>query len=141
MNHEARIAEAFVSNGIRSVLLVDDAYDPPDVGDEVVVALSEFLRVESNRSMVVKRGATEDLVNSARQAADAGDNESEALREVYRLAYEAFADGQREFDLDGYFERMRGPALAILRPLQELLKKCGGSENSEGGHRGWADRL
>ena len=125
MNHKARIAEAFVSNGIRSVLLVDDAYDPPDMNDDVVVALSEFLRGDSNRDVVVERGATEQVVEAARRAADDGDSESEALGEVYRLVYEAFAGGDRRCDVGGYFERMRGPALDLLRPLQTLLKRCG----------------
>ena len=122
MKHEARIANAFAANRIRSVLVVDDAYDPPELGEGAVAALLEFLETETNREKIVENGVGMDVVEAARRAADGGDD---ALGEVYRCLYSAFIDGQRALDPGGHFALMRGAALNDLAPLRALLDKCG----------------
>ena len=122
MKYETRIAKAFAANRIRSVLVVDDAYDPPELDEGAVAALLEFLETETNRETIVEGGVGEDVVDAARRAADGGDD---ALGEVYRSLYSAFIDGQKTLDPGGHFALRRGPALNDLQPLCALLNKCG----------------
>ena len=122
MKHEARIAKAFATNGIRSVLVVDDAYDPPELDEVVFAALLDFLETEANRQTIVENGVGKDVVEAAGRAADDGDD---ALGEVYRSLYSAFIDGQKSLDPGGYFAIRRGSALNDLQPLRALLGKCG----------------
>ena len=121
MTHEARIAKAFAVNGIRSVLVVDDAYDPPELDEVIFGALLEFLEKEGNRKRIVEKGVGEDVVQTALHAPDGEDG---ALGKVYRFLYRGFVSGQTTLDPDGHFERSRGSALKDLRPLRMLLEKC-----------------
>lgn len=122
MKHETRIAAAFAANDIRSVLVVDDAYDPPDLDDGAFAALLDLLDEEANRKRIAEGGIGEDVLDTARQATDGGDD---ALGNVYRCLYRAFVVERNALDPGGHFERMRGVALRELQPLHALLKKCG----------------
>lgn len=139
MNHQARIAKAFAANDIRRVLVIDDAYDPPDLNEEILAALLDFLDGAENRKRLVAEGLSQDSVDAAKQAATDGEEEIPELREVYQVLYRAFAEERSGFDPGGYFRARRGAALEALRPLRVLLHECG--ENVEVVSVGPADGL
>ena len=127
MEHEKRIIEAFQSNAISKVLLVDDAYDPPNLDSEMVAGLADFLESEAGRSTCIEHEIEQRTVEAAANAAAEGEMDSEELEAVHRALYMAFVRAGRGFDPGGRFDLLKGPALALLRPLHALLGKCGES--------------
>ena len=123
--HERRIIDAFKSNGINKMLLIDDAYDPPAI-EETVAGLADFLQDENYRNTCIECGIGEDTINAATDAAVEGRTDNEALEIVYRRLYDEFiGTGNDSFDPGGHFELLKGPALDDLRPLFDLLNSCG----------------
>ena len=130
MKHESRIVEAFRSNAITKILLIDDAYDPPALDDTVVSALADVLDGDANRDLCVELGIEKDLFDTAVDAALEGKADSDELESVYQNLYAKFAQGGMDgCDPGGRFKLLKGTALVALRPLYALLSKCG--ENVE----------
>ena len=125
MGHEKRIIEAFKSNAITKILLIDDAYDPPKINEDTVAELADFLDSQANCTVCVELGIEEGTLNAAATAARDGEADSDELEKLHRLLYEEFSRTGKGFDPDGRFNRLKGPALAVLRPLCALLYKCG----------------
>ena len=126
MNHETRIVDAFKSNAITRTLLIDDAYDPPSFSTEIVAALADFLASGDGKEACSECGVGLERLEAAAAAADAGDSDNSELIATYHTIYAAFArTGNKKFDPDGRFDATRGTGLAVLRPLQLLLSKCG----------------
>ena len=124
MRHEKRIIDAFKSNCINKILLIDDAYDPPALED-TIGQLADFFEKEDGRAACVKCDIQEDTLKAAIQAAEESNTDSEELEVVYQALYQKFArTGKEEFD-PGSFRLNKEPSLAGLRPLQALLRKCG----------------
>ena len=125
MGHEKRIIDAFNANSITKILLVDDAYDPPDLNTDMIAEWAEFLESEEGRSQCVELGIATEIIDAATIAASEAVPDSEELEAVQRVFYITFARTGQCCDPGGRFELLKGPALAILRPLYSLLKKCG----------------
>ena len=126
MNHEARIVDAFKSNSITRTLLIDDAYDPPSLNDEIMAAFAEFLASEDGTAACVECGVSTETREAATNDAEEGNGDSNALAAAYQAIYEAFArTGEERFDPDGWFDTTKAPGLALLRPLRSLLCRCG----------------
>ena len=124
--HERRIIEAFISNEITKVLLIDDAYDPPILDSDAATQLADYLESGNDHVGWVDRGIDEDVLCAATNAASAGEPDSDALMKVYRTLYEEFVrTGEERFDLGERFSTYKGSALNDLRPLCALLHKCG----------------
>lgn len=127
MEHEKRIVEAFKSNAIEKILLVDDAYDPPDLDDAMLAAYVDLLQSESGRSACNAYNIEQKTIDAAANAAVEGNLESDDLDAVHRAFYAAFVQTGQGFDPGGRFHLLKNPTLESLRPLYELLKKCGGT--------------
>ncbi len=126
MRHKKRIIEAFKSNEITKILLIDDAYDPPVLNDTAVSKLSDFLDGEDSRNMHVELGLERDIFDAATIAVQEGETDSSELESVHYALYEKFAqEGMAGCGLDEHFELVKGAALAALHPLCKLLGDCG----------------
>lgn len=126
MGHEKRIIDAFKTNAITKVLLIDDAYDPPEIGENNVGPLIDFLESEAGRATCIKLGIVENALDSATTAAQEGDNNSDDLRAIYSTLYTEFArTSDEKFDPEGHFHKVKEPNLAAMRPLSTLLRRCG----------------
>ena len=130
MRYEKRIIEAFQSNGITKILLIDDAYDPPEFNGEAAVALDDFFLEEDNRKVCLELGIEQNILDAAMDAARGADTESEELGTVYRTLYAKFTQTrEKKIDLRGRFESVKGASLDALNPLYVLLCKCGEKVN------------
>lgn len=125
MVHQDRIIEAFASNQIKRVLLIDDAYDPPELHDSLG-SIVDFLESETGRMACQRAGISDEIVAAAATAANGNDTKSAELKTVIERLYASFRanDEDRAFDPDGIFRLNKEPALAALRPLYKLLGYC-----------------
>ena len=121
-----KLIEAFETNEINRVLLIDDAYDPPDLDDTAVGHLADLLDKENGRDVCVECGIGQSTLEAATIAAEVGEADNEALMSVFCALYAKFAEtGDGRFDLGGQFSVQKGSVLAILQPLEALLQECG----------------
>lgn len=126
MRHEKRIIEAFKANKIKRVLLIDDAYDSPELNDKMVAALADFLDGENGKAACHMYGIGEDKLNIAKKAALEGDYNGDELKEVNSAIYAEFVKTREDkFDPSGEFNLIKKSALEALLPLHRLLCKCG----------------
>lgn len=124
MKHEARIAAAMEHGEIRKIVIIDDAFDPPTLGDADVGAFLDLVEKPANATTLRKAGVTE---TEAREAADAitSSNYSEdALKLVVGKLYAKFVERlESRFDPAGRFAILKGDNLRRVRPLLLLLAK------------------
>ena len=144
MRHEQRIIEAFKSSGVERILLIDDAYDAPTLDESTISDVANFLNDEDGQVICNDCGIEQDTLESAASAANDGDTDNNKLEEVYYALYAIFSRTHDErYDPGGRFRLIKGNALADLRPLYALLRKCGdavevktsGLENGLGSYR------
>src|SRR3546814_9850077 len=69
MGHEKRIVEAFDTNGIERILLVDDVYDPPALLADELGPLLDFLESVGGQAACGEAGHAH-VRSTARKAAD-----------------------------------------------------------------------
>ena len=125
MRHEKRIVEAFKFNGITKILLIDDAYDSPQINETIIGTLLDFFESTTGRAVCVDLGIDNDVLGAANVAAHEGDAHNESLQTVYRTLYDKYARTQeKRYEPDEYFHEVKGAALAALGPLSKFLKKC-----------------
>lgn len=126
MRHEKRIIEAFEANKIKRILLIDDAYDPPELNERMVAALADFLDGENGKAVCRMCSIGGDKLNVAKEAALEGDYDSDELKEVNHAIYTEFVKTREDkFDPGGEFYLIKDSALQALLPLYNLLRKCG----------------
>ena len=126
MRHEERIIEAFKTNEIERILLIDDAYDSPEI-DSDFSALTDFLESTAGHDACNKAGIDEDTIEAAIEALQNDEADSDELKTVIDGLYTSFyqKDEDQKFDPGGRFKELKEPALAALRPLCKLLENCG----------------
>ena len=145
-----KIVEAFKVNEIERILVVDDAYDPPNLNSGIIGDLADFLGEVSGQTACKVCEIEEDVIESATEAADEGDFESPELEALYTALYTKYAEtSDGRFDPGGCFSDRKGIALEVLRPLEALLKECGdsvqikttGKENAEDHYRDFSPHM
>ncbi|MYD94252.1 MAG: hypothetical protein F4Y02_11310 [Chloroflexi bacterium] len=126
MDHAKRIIQAFKSNEIQRILLVDDAYDPPDLDEDVTAPVADFLLTEEGLAACEDCGIEPDTRERAASAAEAGDPTNPALVEMYHALYARFTEtGEERFDPGERFRLIKEGALKDLHPLRAFLGQCG----------------
>ncbi len=126
MENESRIIEAFKLNQINKILLIDDAYDSPDINNSNVNSILNYLESHDGHEACISIGIDENKIESAIKAAQEGDLENNELNEIYCTLYDKYIrteDGK--FDPGTHFMTLKGASLAALKPLCALLRKCG----------------
>ena len=126
MVHNERIIEAFRSNAIKRILLIDDAYDPPMIGGDLG-KLVDFLESAAGSAACNKSGIDENTIAAATEAAKDNNTDNDELKTIIELLYQSYhqEDHDKEFDPDERFKEYKKPALVALRPLHILLRNCG----------------
>ena len=126
MKYEQTIIDAFKSSEIERIVMIDDAYDPPNINQRKLVT---FLENADNHTALhdcaVEKHTIKEAIDSA------SDSEvSEQLDFIHRSLYQKFVDtAEKRFDPSGLFEKRRGVDLAFLRPFFALLGKSVGQDN------------
>lgn len=108
------------------ILVVDDAYDAPAIGEEWAGAVLDILQDDQLREKIDADRLSADLVDNAVEALEQGDLSNEAVEDVIDALYLAYrVDRDGFFDPDNQFSNIKGGALDALSPLMALLAGCG----------------
>ena len=126
MEHEQIILDAFKTNKIDKILLIDDAYDPPILDGDLSGTLLDFLMEEEGCKICRELDLSDTELKSAVDALNTNSLQDDRLIKVNKVLFDAFVSKQLDpkNKLVQYFEGNKGIALRALTPLYELLKKC-----------------
>ncbi|MCY4229132.1 MAG: hypothetical protein OXF20_15870 [Gammaproteobacteria bacterium] len=127
MNCAHQIIEAFKNSSVERILVVDDAYDVPEIAPECIGELLVILEDDSNKKLFSDGG-----IEAATNALKENNLEHESVSEaVYRL-YEAYLDSRNpSLDPNGLFKSVKGSAVESLDPLLDLLCRCTENDSSK----------
>ena len=129
MGHEKRILDAFNTNGIERILLIDDAFDPPTVSADALGPFVDYLESPAGQAAGGEAGLTAEQMQAALEAALNGTADDEAVLESQAALFRKFASsGDAKFDPGGAFAAAKGATLEVLAPLITLLRKCDKSD-------------
>ena len=120
MNYAPQIIESFNASEVERILVVDDAFDPPELQQENAGDLLEVLEGSDLRGKLgeVDREAAIDALGE-------DDLDDEAIARVVSALYAQYVDTRAQaVDPGGEFAALKGSALEALDPLVELLSKC-----------------
>jgi hypothetical protein len=127
MDHEARVKTAIEQGGIASVIVIDDAFDPPAVGDEDAGPLLDLLTLDKHATARRQSGLTADEIASAKEALQNTEYADEAITSVVAKLYAKYVEKfDATYDPAGRFNVLKGSNLSFVRPLLKLLSKCAG---------------
>ena len=123
MDYVPQIIDALNASAVEKILVIDDAYDPPEFDPQFGGALLEILSPKQALREVV----TEDLIcekelDDAIDALNQNQLEDSAISSTWSALYQVFLETRdRSIDPGGVFDTTKGPALSVLDPLLELL--------------------
>lgn len=125
MNQAARIQSAIDSGAIKKIVVIDDAFDPPVLGDEDAGDFLELLE-DADRAKLLKRaGITEEEIANAITAITSSEYQDDALKAVVSKLYGKYVEKfDEKFDPANRFTVLKGDNLRRIRPLLKLFAKC-----------------
>lgn len=143
MKHESRIVAAIEQGEIKKVVIIDDAFDPPALGNDDAGPMLDFLENEGNKPTFKRAKLEEAEVQGAIAAIQATEYTDEHLNAVVTKLYGKFVEKfEQRFDPSGRFAALKGDNLRRVRPLLKLLGKCRGTAvtriGSDGGEADFA---
>jgi hypothetical protein len=125
MKQEARIRTAIEKGQIRKVVIIDDAFDPPVLSDEVAGQFLDLLEKKESAAILEKAGVTPEEAEAARESITASDYTSDELQSVVSKLYAKYVEiSDDKFDPAGSFSVLKGDNLRRVRPLLRLLAPC-----------------
>lgn len=125
MGHEKRIIEAFDTNGIERILLIDDVYDPPALVADEMGPLLDFLESTDGKARCAEIGLEAATIAGATEAALNNRSDDDDLEAVQAALFDHFLQHRKpEFDPGGRFTALKSTMLDVLAPLIALLGKC-----------------
>ena len=125
VRQEARITTAIENGEIRKIVMIDDAFDPPVLGDEDAGPMLEFLEGTENAATLKRTGVSPEEAEAAIQAINSSEYGEDALQSVVAKIYGKFVEKfDKRFDPTGRFSVLKGDNLRRIRPLVLLLAKC-----------------
>jgi hypothetical protein len=127
MDHEARVKTAIEQGGITTVIVIDDAFDPPSVGNEDAGPLMDLLVKDEHEPTRRRSKLTPEEIQAAVEALQNTEYSDEAVTTVVARIYAKYVekfDGR--YDPAGRFNLLKGSNLSFVRPLLKLLSKCNG---------------
>lgn len=113
--------------GITSVIVIDDAFDPPAIGDAEAGPLLDLLTLEEHGWARKKARLSDGEIAAAAEALQTTEYAEEAVTLVVCKLYAKFVEKfDARFDPAGRFNILKGSNLSFVRPLLRLLGKCQG---------------
>ena len=109
MREEARIRTAIENGEIRKIVMIDDAFDPPVLGDEDAGPMLEFLEGMEHAATLRRTGISPEEAEAAIQAINSSEYGEDALQSVVAKIYAKFVEKFDErFDPTGRFSVLKG---------------------------------
>jgi len=125
VNYTSQIVDSFRNSSIERILIIDDAYDPPDLDGLSSGDLLDILSANDVRSHVSEGSLAEKVREAAIEALNNNDFEDGAVSTAVAALYRVFlAERAASVDPGGIFAATKGSALGELEPLLELLQHC-----------------
>ena len=126
MNYAPQIVETFKASSVERILVIDDAYDAPELDPQQVGgALLEILSDDQFRERVSEQILSERDRTAAIEALNENDWEDDSVTAAIVSLYRFFVDDrQNAVDPGDAFAAAKGGTLDALDPLLELLHRC-----------------
>lgn len=126
MNYAPQIVETFKASAVDRILVIDDAYDAPELDPQQVGgALLDILSNDNLRERVSEQVLCEGDREAAIEALNDNEWEDDSINTAVAALYRFFVDDrQNAVDPGGAFAAAKGATLDALDPLLELLHRC-----------------
>ena len=125
MNYTPQIVSTFADSSVERILIIDDAYDPPELDRQSSGDLLDILSAGDFRSRVDETLLDEEVREAAIEALTNNELEDSAIPTATAGLYQVFVDERAaSVDPGGVFAATKGSALGALEPLLELLHHC-----------------
>ena len=129
-NYVPQIVDSFKASVLERILVVDDAYDAPQLEEDRAGGLLDVLRGPDLRNDLSKELFSEDDRLAAIKSLEANSLDDETVAEAMSSLYSIYVKKRSpNVDPGGGFEAIKGAALEALDPLIELLEQCTGEVN------------
>ena len=126
MNFATQIIKSFQASAVERILVVDDAYDAPELPEQSEGGLLDVLQSPELREHVTAEALPERELVAAVEALRGGEYDDEAVDEAISSVYSAYVDSRAvAIDPGESFASAKGSALEALDPLVELFDRCG----------------
>ena len=125
VNYATQIVDSFKASVVETILVVDDAYDPPAQSKELEDDLLEVLERPDLRDYVTEESLGEEDLQSAIEALVEGEFEHDAVGDAISSLFNVYLHRRTaEIDPGGKFANLKRSALEALDPLLGLLERC-----------------
>ena len=125
MNYAKQIIETFKASSVERILVIDDAYDPPEFAPDFAGAMLDILSADELREHVSEQMLCEEDRKAAIEAINTTELDDSAIPAVLAALYEVFVVTRADtVDPSGVFAAAKGAALDALDPLVGLLHRC-----------------
>ena len=127
MNYAPQIIDTFKASSVERILVIDDAYDPPEFDPEFGGDMVDIL---SAADFDLREHVSEDVLSdedreAAIDALNANELDDSAIPAALAALYRVFVETRADMvDPGGVFAAAKGSALDVLDPLVELLHRC-----------------
>jgi len=131
MRYQKRIAEAFKANEIKSVLIIDDVYDPPKLDEGSSGQLLDWIEKAVEEEKIIS-GVSQDQLRKAVTEIenDPSFDDSPAFKEVHKNLYTEFLNSQMSSpDPGDNFKTTKGASLEMLFRLERCLSEINSKLN------------
>lgn len=125
MNYASQIIETFKGSSVEKILIIDDAYDPPQFDPDFGGDILEILSADEFRENVSVQVLCEEDREAAIDAINNDELDDSAIPASLAALYHVFVDTRAGMvDPNGVFAAAKGAALDALDPLVDLLHRC-----------------
>ena len=125
MNYALQIIETFKASSVERILVIDDAYDPPEFDPEFDGDMVDILSAGDLREHVNEHVLSEEDREAAIEALNNSELDNSAIPAALAGLYQVFVDTRADVvDPGGVFAAAKGATLDALDPLVELLDLC-----------------
>ena len=125
MNYAPQIIDSLKASALERILVIDDAYDPPEFQEDGAGDLLDVLESLALRGHLSDEVFCEDDRQAAIEALVANEFDDEAVSRAMSTLYSTYIDARvAAVDPGGEFASLKGPVLEALDPLVELLGCC-----------------
>lgn len=125
MNYAPQIIETFKASAVEKILVIDDAYDPPDFNQEFGGDMVDILSSDDLRKHVSAHVLCEEDRQAAIEALNNNELDDSAIPVSLAALYQVFVETRVDtVDPGGVFAAAKGATLDALDPLVDLLLRC-----------------
>ena len=125
VNYAPQIIDSFKESIVERILVIDDAYDAPELAEERAGELLDVLGSKKLRDHLSESVFTDEDREAAIESLETSEFGDESVAEAMLSLYSVYVETRSAaVDPGGEFAALKGAALEALDPLVELLERC-----------------